>query len=226
MSVRPVVMAGRWVIGLDLGQKQDPTAVVAMELMEKIKGRDPVTWAWISERKWIVRKAERLELGRRYDDVVGEMRWLANKLAWKGREVTMVVDATGVGAPVVESLERSGIQAAVKPVSITGGARAHAGEGNLWHVPRRDLVDGIRVMLEAGELLLDGEMKGLKELKEELKCVEARGGAGADDLAMALGLACHGARQMRATGRRERQPELWNWSEKYGALWKDSGHLF
>ncbi len=38
------------IIGLDLGQKRDPSALAILEVGENITGRrDPVTWAWESE---------------------------------------------------------------------------------------------------------------------------------------------------------------------------------
>jgi len=49
----------------------------------------------------------------------------------------VVVDATGVGMPVVEMLRAADLKAMVVPVMITGGATAHRSEG-VWFVPRRE----------------------------------------------------------------------------------------
>ena len=63
----------------------------------------------------------------------------------------LTVDATGVGAPVVEMLRGVRLGVTVKHVTITSGAAAH-GVGENWSVPKRDLMAGLVVLLEQGQL--------------------------------------------------------------------------
>jgi hypothetical protein len=67
------------------------------------------------------------------------------------RACRLVVDATGVGAPVVDLLRSAGLGASLTTVTITSGERAR-GQGERWQVPRGDLLAGLEVLLEAGEL--------------------------------------------------------------------------
>ena len=87
-----------------------------------------------------------------------------------------MVDATGVGAPVVE--------------------RAR-GSGERWQVPRKDLLPGLEVLLETGELRISKRLAEAGRLVKELTSIRfGRGESGEhDDLTMAVGLACWRARR-------------------------------
>ena len=61
----------------------------------------------------------------------------------------LVVDATGVGMPVVEMLVGAGMRCTVTPVLITGGFGEHS-DGQVWHVPKVDLLAGLQGLLERG----------------------------------------------------------------------------
>jgi len=80
-----------------------------------------------------VRHVERIRLGTAYPEVVG---W--GELA--GR-TTMIVDATGVGTPVVDMLRRAGLGRRIAPVLITGGELQRREQG-YYMVPKRDLMAG------------------------------------------------------------------------------------
>ena len=58
---------------------------------------------------------------------------------------TLVVDATGVGRPVVDMLYASGLNPIA--VTITGGDSVHLTDG-IWRVPKRDLVGLLQVLLQ------------------------------------------------------------------------------
>lgn len=59
----------------------------------------------------------------------------------------MVVDGTGVGAPVVDMLRAAGLGCEITAVSITGGDRE-----SRRGVPKRDLIARVQLALEKGEL--------------------------------------------------------------------------
>jgi hypothetical protein len=89
----------RFAIGLDLGQARDYTAVVIVE-----RALDP---APIDQRpnlqqvEYHVRHIERFALGTRYPNIVESISELLSdpQLAGQSR---LIVDGTGVGAPVVD----------------------------------------------------------------------------------------------------------------------------
>ena len=62
---------GAIVIGRDLGQKRDPSALPILEVGEDITGRrDLVAWEWERESYVNLRYVERIALGTPYPDAV------------------------------------------------------------------------------------------------------------------------------------------------------------
>ena len=82
------------VIGVDVGQKRDPTAVCVVELEERG-----------GESHYLVRHLERLALGTAYPAVVERLHGIASGIARRcGRRPRLYLDATGVGKPVLDLL--------------------------------------------------------------------------------------------------------------------------
>src|SRR5580700_1607622 len=106
-------------VGLDLGQKQDFSAVAVVEREEH-----RLTWMAPAQPCMRVRHLERMPLGTPYVNVVRRVSEIMQHraLALQGR---LVVDATGVGAPVVEMLRAVRPPCRVTAVTITGGETAH-----------------------------------------------------------------------------------------------------
>ena len=114
----------------------------------------------------------------------------------------MAVDATGVGAPVVDMLRAAQLGCDLAAVVITGGDRA----GSAGSVPKRDLIAGLQVLLENGQLRI-GRLKEAGRLAQELMDVRISMNSGGrvrmgadgcgehDDLVIALALACWRARR-------------------------------
>ena len=145
-----------------------------------------------------------MRLGTPYPDVVDRVREVLPRPALAGR-CTLTMDATGVGQPVLDMLRKANLGCSIAPVIITGGEReSHA--GGLWHVPKRDLITGLRVILEKRELGLPANLGATRMLTRELQDFQQRatrqGGVslGAwregqhDDLVIAAALACWRAR--------------------------------
>ncbi len=175
-------------VGLDLGQRQDFSALAVVE-------REEQRFAWMAgTRELSVRHLERMELGTPYPRVVKRVCdvMLHPKIAGKSR---LVVDATGVGAPVVDLLRSAGLGVSLTTVTITGGERAR-GQGERWQVPRGDLLAGLEVLLEAGELKICKRLREAERLVRELEAMRFAGGGGEhDDLAFAVALAVWRARR-------------------------------
>jgi hypothetical protein len=193
VCVRLAPEGSRFFIGLDLGQRRDPSAQAVVERYGiPIGERDPVTYELRYARQYRVRRLDRTALGTAYPDVVERVRRLTRSEALAGR-CTVAMDATGLGAPVLDLLKRAGLGCTVDAVVITGGEREHCVNG-VWHVPKADLVAGLRVMLEKKELRMEKRLAGSEALVKELAGFGTRTGEH-DDLAIALALACWRARR-------------------------------
>jgi hypothetical protein len=119
--------------------------------------------------------------------------------------------STGVGVPVVEALRAASLGCrGITAVTITGGERAREaplGLGEHWHVPRADLLSGLQVLLERGELKIAKKMAEAGTLMRELlgmrtDRIETSGQH--DDLVLAVALACWQAKRTRAAGGKQR----------------------
>ncbi len=187
-------------IGLDLGQKVDPSAAVVVERIDHARAFMPTAF-----ERLVVRYVERMPLGMPYPRVVERVRRIAQSQELRGN-CTLAVDASGVGAPVVDMLERAPLGCSVTAFTITGGERS-GGES----VAKRDLMAEVQVLLESGRLTIGKvaeQGRLVKELSDVRMTVKASGrtrmgadGYGEhDDLAIALALACWEASGSRRSG--------------------------
>jgi hypothetical protein len=146
---------------------------------------------------------ERLPLGISYEDQKQRMKNLLER-AWKNtknahQRPALIVDATGVGRPVIDSFQEDGLS----PVAVT----VHGGENitqdnGMWRVPKRDLVAAAKVLLGKKQLKI-GKVPYAGVLITELQnfhvkvniatghdSYEAWREGAHDDLVFALCLAC------------------------------------
>lgn len=193
-------------VGLDLGQRRDHSAIAVVERWDQGRG-----YGSFEMNRLEVRHLERVALGTPYLQVVERVRRLAGNPKLAG-QVMVVVDSTGLGAPVVELLKGARLGCEVVAVTITGGERATQ-TGGVWNVPKADLVAGLQVLLERGQLKIARRLKDSYALVKELldmKAVKAAGASGRvrygadgagehDDLVIALALGCWRA-QRRGNG--------------------------
>jgi hypothetical protein len=209
-------------LGLDLGRQSDHSALAVVERRERVWGRPPLN---ANEPLW-VRHVERVPLGTRYPAVVERVRAAVQDRELRGR-CALAVDATGVGAPVVDMLRAAGLGCGVEAVTITGGdretERPGAGYGERWwNVPKRDLIAGVQLGMEREELKI---ARGLREsgvLVAELLDLRmtlrgtgrvrlgADGHGEHDDLAIAVALAVWLARRPKLAPTGERRGAFLN----------------
>jgi hypothetical protein len=181
-------------MGLDLGQKRDHTAVAVVEREERYVGRAPL----------VIRHLQRAPLGTGYPAIVAAVKEAIQGDELRG-QCSLIVDATGLGAPVMDMLRMAWLGCNLTAVTITGGER-ESQQGMNWSVPKRDLMAGLQVMLEQGELKIAREIPASGALVKELLSVRmAQRGLGRmrvgadgfgehDDLVMAVALAVWKAR--------------------------------
>jgi len=204
-------------IGTDLGQRRDPSAIAIAERREQIlHGFDHLHWLPTAEKlpaEWIVRRLERIPLGTPYTNVVDRLAVIANHPQIRGN-AWLVLDATGVGAPVVDMVRARNLPVHLMPVVLTAGA-AENFDGRTWHVPKVDLFARLQMLLEQRLLRIAKGTRDSGTLIRELIDVRTRPtrrgniriGADAchqhDDLVMAVALAVWSGRrrEMQQNGR-------------------------
>lgn len=190
-------------VGLDLGQSNDYTALAVVEKVGDAKDPD-----------LHLRHLERYPLRTPYPTMVDRVEALVKnpKLAttrpdWSSRRVLeepdLLVDATGVGRPVVDLFRERGLRH--EAITITGGNKVTSDDGG-YGVPKRDLIGALEVPFHSGRLKvaaglhLWGTLRG--ELQSFRRKVSLTTGndtyehwreSDHDDLVLAAALACWGA---------------------------------
>ena len=187
-------------LGLDLGQRRDHSAVAIVERIDRRRA-----FMGSEFEKLVVRYVERLPLGMPYPRVVERVREIVRCDELLG-DCALAVDATGVGAPVVDMLRAARLGCELNAVVITGGGSA--GNGS---VPKRDLMAEVLVLLENGQLKIGDLREGPRLMRELVDVrtqvnasgrmrVGAEGSGEHDDLVIALALACWRARRRVTDG--------------------------
>jgi hypothetical protein len=183
---------GSVTIGIDIGQKHDPTAIAVMEQEERlVEGR--------YEDHYLGRHIERLPLSTSYTAIATRLAGIVGNVAKRGASVAAVfVDATGVGKPVVDVLNDAGVQ--VTAVYFTHGDRRTVNEDRSVTLGKAYLVSHLKVLMQTHRIHLthSAEMEAMQTelLDYEIRVNEhANDTYGAftvgthDDLVTALGLA-------------------------------------
>ena len=192
-------------IGVDVGQRVDPTAIAVVE--EEPRRRtveQDGTRTTRTEAHYLIRHLERLPLGTPYPDVARRVAAVVQGVARRtGTLPLLFLDATGVGTPVVDVLRAAGVRAHLRPVYFTHGDRRlieHTGDiklGKAW------LVSHLQALLQSDRLHLPRTPEA-DTLARELQDYEIKVDQNAndlygafkvgthDDLVTALGLAVQG----------------------------------
>lgn len=149
-----------FVMGVDLGQSQDPTALVVLH-----HRRAPLdTWT-VNENARKTKQdveelfdcvvAERVPLNTSYPDIVAHVGEVLNRPPLHDR-CDLVIDESGVGRPVGDLFDVAGLG----PIraSITGGTDATKQPGRRWSVAKSLLISGVDARLHAGELRFAAEL--------------------------------------------------------------------
>jgi len=160
-------------VGLDLGQAQDFTAISVVQQVEVIVDEGPKPFikksygqqaSRIIARQYHARHLERVKLGTSYPEVVKRVSVIMGRRELE--EPELIVDATGVGAAVVDMLRVAGLF--LVPIYITGGdAVGNDGKGG-WRVPKRELVGVLQSLLQTGRLKIAQSLKEANTLTREL----------------------------------------------------------
>jgi hypothetical protein len=168
------------VIGLDLGQQKDFTALAMLEC--KLPTPPPhLPWLPNGQQPkpepfkpvWRVPTLKRWPLGTSYLDIARGLGKFYQSPDVAG--AIMAVDQTGVGRPVVEmireELGRARAKDACAGITITGGHQViHAQDGpGQWHVPKKTLVAVVQVLLGTRRLKIEPALSEAATLVRELE---------------------------------------------------------
>ena len=170
MNVDPT--GQRYVVGFDVGQATDYSALV---ILHSYRTRhkdelDPFAEV-VEERHHDLVHAERFReipypdqirrVAERHDELSRHL-----KSTNPGTKLDLLVDATGVGKPVLDAMREAGLRP--RGVIITGGETASSGDG-LDRVPKRVLATTLQVALQSGRLRIAEDLPladtRLKELR-------------------------------------------------------------
>ena len=162
----------RFVMGFDVGQANDYSAVVIVHSYRsrRVNERDAFAKP-VEERHHDLVHAERFreipypEQIRRVAERFGEVEQHA-KIDYRHATASLVVDATGVGKPILDALREAGLRP--RGVIITGGETASRGDG-IDRVPKRVLATTMQVALQSGRLRIAQELPVADLLEKELR---------------------------------------------------------
>lgn len=201
-------------IGVDLGKKQDYSAIVAVETVDMkedefdvpVFERVPleISWHGVTDRLIEVRD--------------GIINTLAQRARGTGKIPSVIdeilVDQSGLGDPVVEEMRARGLK--VTGVLLTGGNRITQ-ERRTLHIPKSALVSRLQVLFGGHRIHFAKHDPLAEEMIEELENFKLKvtqsanlqfepfKTGGHDDLIVALGLACW----RRSQGESKFKPRLY-----------------
>jgi hypothetical protein len=176
----------RYVIGVDLGQSHDPTAICVVRRLDD--GPKPI---------FQVGHLERLRLNTPYPTIVNHVLRQLSRPPLAGKS-ELVIDYTGVGRPVFDLFCGRGVSPI--GVTITGGDGVTNG-GPVWRVAKLILISRVQALLHSGQLKIHKALPDAPALVAELQDFRAevtdlgnwKFGARSgkhDDLVLALAIAC------------------------------------
>jgi hypothetical protein len=210
----PVIPSQRFIMGLDLGQSQDPTALSVLQW-----DRSPLkTWTPRRnnanvliqgvEEHFDIRHLERLQLGWSYPEIIAYVMDVLQREPLRDN-CTLVLDQTGVGAVVADLFDKAGLMP-IK-VNITSGSDATRISERRWNVSKTVLISALDARLNTGELRVAKRLTDAGALAEEMRdfrrivTASAHATYGArvgkhDDLVLSLALATWWAAESRRRG--------------------------
>lgn len=185
-------------VGLDLGQRQDHSALALLDLQWNYVGRCAATYEWVFEPTLTLRALHRFPLNTSYIDVqemlidfLSEIDTRFSHTVAPRRE--LVIDAGGPGGPMVDWLRRSlprGVE--LKPVIITSGHSERRHPDGYFTIPRRTLITELILMVNYRTITIPPGLRHWDDLVNEMLRIRGENGHpvsdGHDDLVMALGL--------------------------------------
>jgi hypothetical protein len=171
-GVEPVFLPrkSRWIVGVDLGQSSDPSAICVLENVEGVLDYNTpherhTNTGLIPQKKaqrFLVKHLERLPLGLSYPVQIQHVSELLARPPLTGDPAmntppaTLVVDDTGVGRAVSDLMLERGMEP--MRVTIVAGNEQTVTRRNRWNVPKALLISGLDAHLHSGNLKIAGAL--------------------------------------------------------------------
>ena len=136
------------VIGIDIGQRTEPSALCVVELQDRPSPHG-------TETHYLVRHLETLDRGTSYPDLADRSAQVAARVASRARTRSVLyLDATGLGEPVLDLFSSRVRDAQVVAVYFTHGDRRNRIGHNELHLGKAYLVARLQTSLQLGCLHL------------------------------------------------------------------------
>jgi hypothetical protein len=153
-------MTAPYIVGLDLGQSQDFSALVIVE-QTLVPPAQPL---------YAVRWLHRWELGTPYPTILRSVEATLARPPLAGRS-ELIVDHTGCGRPIADQLRQAGMT--LIAVSLHGGDTvSHVGAN--FRTPKRDLVAAVQLTLQQQRLQFAATLPLTAVLTQELLSFRVR----------------------------------------------------
>jgi hypothetical protein len=180
-------------VGIDLGEAGNHTAIAAAERvrLEVPKVRQKF--------RYVVRFLEEYELGIHYPEQIDRLKETLSHKAFESAAVG--ADYTGVGRPVIQMMRKQKVHPGLVPILITSGhAATFDKESQGYHVPKRDLVGTLQILLQAELIAWHQKLAAARKLEKQLASFKVRvtksknetfgaEGRDQDDIVLAVSLA-------------------------------------
>ena len=181
-----------FIIGLDLGSVQDYSALAIIERPNSMECTGKPILKLPHLQRW--------RLGTPYTQIVDDVKALvhSDQIGY----APVVTDQTGVGRPVVDLLGSDPNPVYTVPVTITGGHAVTQMEDRSYHVPKKELVSTLQLVLQSRRLQIARSLPDADVLVREMQQFQVRITLSAneqfgawregthDDLVLAVALAC------------------------------------
>jgi len=193
-----------YIIGADLGRDTDPTAILIGKLIQTPTSMTKARTGGLYhedaiERRLSIVYSEQIPLRTPYTEIARRLVDLAKHKQFIGNN-QMIMDATGVGTPVVDIIRES----KVIPwgVKITAGEYETTRQDGFVNVPKVKLVDSVIALLHTGRLSFANGLEHAELIQKQLAEFEMKRKANGsvkyenrldvihDDMVIALGLIC------------------------------------
>jgi hypothetical protein len=140
------------ILGADLGQLADQSALTAIKTIPR-PGLQPF-YDIFYLKKFPLRTSYMIvaqEIKRVMEIIAKQPEGLLD-LNYTPEEAQLVVDASGVGRPVVDYFHTLGVYCL--PVTITGGSLTSQSDDGGYHVPKMGLISSLQILFQTGRIKL------------------------------------------------------------------------
>jgi len=167
-------------VGIDVGQVNDPTALAVVERLRPVPDlrhlpaalhERAIKEAAETPKRLNLRYLERLPLGVLYPQQVEII--MARLFAPQLRGAHVYLDATGVGRPVSQMLRRAGARN-LQGITITSAQSPARETADGWNVGKAELVNGVLIAMQVGELRLGRQVEHVDVLVKEMRDFRSR----------------------------------------------------